>query len=587
MKTTNLCMVLVSAILSLFIFGCNDNEDPMLEVSGEKEFLLPASGGDFTVAISSNVEYEIKMPQVEWLCRNTISTGMSHTFTVLPNETYDARIAIIEFIDKDSSLKTSVKVSQSCSSALIVEKETYVEGWEAHILEMKIQSNVKFEVKLSDSWISQTDSRGLAEHLLRFNLRRNDSGETRETIVKLVGEGIEQDVTIKQEGNAERNILVALYQSTGGDKWLRKENWCSDKPLDQWEGVTTIDGYVSILDFVNDDTGNNMSGNFRLSGLKHLSSLNISNNKLTGLELSELPNLTYVLASQTPLEYLNLEELPKIKNLDFTKCAFAELDLRHLKTLENIAFEQSRNLESLKIDGLTSLKELGIPYCPKLTGKLDLTEFINLEKFWCYGCNFSSIKIAGLKQLKNVNVAINKLSELDVSGLERLETLSINSNNISQIDVSGLKNITLLDLDNNPLSNIDLTHNKKITYFSGRFCWFTKLDLSLLPSLLTVHCDGNQLTELNVSNLNLSSLWCDDNQIRHLDLSASTNITNNTGSIVSNLICEDNPLETVILPGNAKNYGIFTGWGENNNKLYFEPEHRDSYQYPRFFYVGK
>ena len=37
----------------------------------------------------------------------------------------------------------------------------------------------------------------------------------------------------------DRNALIALYRATDGDNWNNKENWLSNRPLDDWYGVTT------------------------------------------------------------------------------------------------------------------------------------------------------------------------------------------------------------------------------------------------------------------------------------------------------------------------------------------------------------
>ena len=46
----------------------------------------------------------------------------------------------------------------------------------------------------------------------------------------------------------ELTALTALYESTGGDGWTHNDNWCSDKPLNEWYGVETDEeGYVISL----------------------------------------------------------------------------------------------------------------------------------------------------------------------------------------------------------------------------------------------------------------------------------------------------------------------------------------------------
>ena len=37
----------------------------------------------------------------------------------------------------------------------------------------------------------------------------------------------------------DRSALVALYNSTGGANWTRKDNWLNNRPLGEWDGVTT------------------------------------------------------------------------------------------------------------------------------------------------------------------------------------------------------------------------------------------------------------------------------------------------------------------------------------------------------------
>ena len=44
----------------------------------------------------------------------------------------------------------------------------------------------------------------------------------------------------------DRETLVALYNATDGENWNESNNWLSDAPLGEWEGVTTdSDGRVT------------------------------------------------------------------------------------------------------------------------------------------------------------------------------------------------------------------------------------------------------------------------------------------------------------------------------------------------------
>ncbi len=39
----------------------------------------------------------------------------------------------------------------------------------------------------------------------------------------------------------DRRVLIDLYQATGGVSWSNKDNWCSDRPLREWQGVECDD----------------------------------------------------------------------------------------------------------------------------------------------------------------------------------------------------------------------------------------------------------------------------------------------------------------------------------------------------------
>jgi hypothetical protein len=89
---------------------------------------------------------------------------------------------------------------------------------------------------------------------------------------------------------SEREILLELYESCNGANWSVRTNWCSDKPLAQWHGVTTNKGQVIGLNL----NSNNLEGEIpkELGSLAELKELNLSNNKLAGEIPKELGELT-------------------------------------------------------------------------------------------------------------------------------------------------------------------------------------------------------------------------------------------------------------------------------------------------------
>lgn len=90
--------------------------------------------------------------------------------------------------------------------------------------------------------------------------------------------------------STDRTALVALYEATGGEDWKRTDNWLSDKPLEQWYGITTDQSGRVIGINLSD---NDLSGPLpkELGDLAGLVSLRAQDNELTGSIPAELGNL--------------------------------------------------------------------------------------------------------------------------------------------------------------------------------------------------------------------------------------------------------------------------------------------------------
>ena len=89
----------------------------------------------------------------------------------------------------------------------------------------------------------------------------------------------------------DRNVLVVLYNVTGGPNWANNTNWLSDAPMCEWHGVATdSNGRVTDLDLGD----NRLNGTIpaELSSLSRLSLLNLGENRLSGLIPAELGALS-------------------------------------------------------------------------------------------------------------------------------------------------------------------------------------------------------------------------------------------------------------------------------------------------------
>ncbi len=94
-------------------------------------------------------------------------------------------------------------------------------------------------------------------------------------------------VTVTRKERTDRDDLVALYHSTGGAAWDVNAKWLSDRPIDEWHGVTTDgNGRVIQLELRN----NGLRGEIppELGRLSSLTQLYLRGNKLSGCVPDEL-----------------------------------------------------------------------------------------------------------------------------------------------------------------------------------------------------------------------------------------------------------------------------------------------------------
>lgn len=135
----------------------------------------------------------------------------------------------------------------------------------------------------------------LAQGELTVTMRTDKPVDIRRaTITTFKAVDTELEMQLDEEEN--RRALIALYDAMGGPNWTRQENWCTDAPLSEWEGVRTDSG-GRVLSLVLND--NNLTGSIpkEIGDLAWLEFLYLNNNNLTGTipaEMSRLSNLQYL-----------------------------------------------------------------------------------------------------------------------------------------------------------------------------------------------------------------------------------------------------------------------------------------------------
>lgn len=128
--------------------------------------------------------------------------GSSVTISVKANDTYDERQAKITLTDPEDATTLSFIVVQNQNDAIFVDNNTFNVPEEGGMVKIKIESNVDYDVELPvEGWITILNgTRGLKKSELSLNIALNNSGNTREGIVKVINKttGIHESILIKQ-----------------------------------------------------------------------------------------------------------------------------------------------------------------------------------------------------------------------------------------------------------------------------------------------------------------------------------------------------------------------------------------------------
>ncbi|MDO4628278.1 MAG: hypothetical protein Q4C70_03765 [Planctomycetia bacterium] len=194
------------------------------------------------------------------------------------------------------------------------------------------------------------------------------------------------------------------------------------------------------------------------------------------------------------------------------------------------------------IDGCHYLTDINWKGC-ELTGVLDLSECVTLERIDCSLNQLEELILSGCTSLTEIDCSDNDLMEsLNVSDCTALEYLICSLPNLLELDVTGCTNLIQLECILTRLSSLDIStcdslvslncsQNEELAsllvancamlqVLDCSDCALTELNVSGCSSLVALNKEGNQLTTLNAANcVSLSML-----QIYEFEKLASLNI---------------------------------------------------------------
>ena len=173
-----------------------------------------------------------------------------------------------------------------------------------------------------------------------------------------------QEEAARQEEARTREVLRIFYDALGGDNWYRKNNWNTDAPLSQWDGLEVdYNGHLTGINLWD----NHINGSIpkEIAELKHLKGLHLGYGNVTSIP-DELCQMDLEVLSLRKLGISSLPDgfgnLTHLTYLDLAENQFTAVPecIKQMKGLHNLDISMSSISGELPewISELTNLSSL-------------------------------------------------------------------------------------------------------------------------------------------------------------------------------------------------------------------------------------
>jgi hypothetical protein len=289
-------------------------------------------------------------------------------------------------------------------------------------------------------------------------------------------------------------ILIELYHALDGDNWTNNDGWLTNKPINEWYGISSQDGKVRVIHL----QLNNLKGELpsSIGDLKNLTQLKLRNNQIYG-------NIPKEIGGMEMLQELSVDKNQLTGSIpdEMGRCSGLEI----LNLLENQLTALSDSLVRC-----SQLKEL-------YAGENELTRFpqwigelSELEVLWMHENEIDDTLPSGLSNLSKMkhlllykNMIYGELPSL--KAMTQLKRLYVMQNQLEG-------DITDLLPDNSQISDFRIYNNNFAGHIDGssfredvleKF-WFSNNQISSLGDF----SQFDQLTHLYIQHnrLNMSDI---------------------------------------------------------------------------------
>lgn len=241
---------------SIVSFNVVQKQNNAILIDGST-YTVPEAGGDVSIKVQSNVNYNVEIPATAtWLTKTTSAStrgleSSTVTLTASANNIGDEREAIVKLTDTTSGTTSEFTIKQELTPTFSLDREEIAVDEFGSEVEVIVTSNIAIDVNFSENWISssgktETENFGFIQKINISELPTGTSSRTANiTFTDKLGKwNLSKTVIVKQTmslliDEKDFEILVGdtytlkLINNTGGSVSWESSN----------TSVATVDNY--------------------------------------------------------------------------------------------------------------------------------------------------------------------------------------------------------------------------------------------------------------------------------------------------------------------------------------------------------
>lgn len=366
----------------------------------KNEYTVSDKGEQITVELNSNFDFDVKMPQVDWITTTVTRSVSSHTlyYTIASNETYDKREAEIIYYDRnDKSVADTLKIVQVQKDAILLSQKEYDITAKGETIEISVETNVNYNIHIDEEnsqWIKLVQNvvtKSFKQDRLFFHIEENSEVKSR------VG-----------------NIVFTSIESTLADtiRIIQEAKQIEEKH---------VKVYVE-----------------KAGTLKKL--LNVEANLITHLEISGFINGTdlRLIREMAGIDYYGNPTLGQLRELDIAQATICSGGTNYSQ------YGSSVNIDNIIPGGCFSHTNLISIYLPFNTKKIEAQAFFFSEKLEnisipddCRSIGWESFSACGLISV-NIPRNVSFIDKLAFNRCYKLVSINVDSENRWYASIDGM-----------------------------------------------------------------------------------------------------------------------------------------------------